>query len=349
MKNLNNVNNVKIGVAILAGGSGTRLWPLSNPGMPKPFIPLGEMGSLYDEAVKRAFSLSPSVVFTVAAEKILPFCKKEGVELLQEPCAKNTAPAVALAGLYLKKQLGEDAVLVVLPADHSIPDTDRFRERFLALASLASRNNGFGLIGISPTYPATGYGYIEIGEEIEKGYKVNSFREKPDHETAEKMVKSGKFLWNSGMFAFPVGLLESEMKKHSGSFVEAAFDYLEKKEEKTYRDLKPDSIDFALMEKTETVYVVRSDFRWSDVGNFKSLYELLPKDEDGNAALGEARVENCRNCLIISDKREFLARDLEGMVVAKTGGGVLATPLKSSEEIKKGVESILADNDRSKK
>lgn len=344
MKKPNNVNSVKIGVAILAGGAGTRLWPLSNPALPKPFVPLGELGTLYDEAVKRAFALSPDIVMTVASEQILPFCERAGVELLREPAAKNTAPAVALAGAKLKEILGEKSLLIVLPADHSIPEFEKFKERFLALARLAVNNNGFGLLGINPTYPATGYGYIELGENVNDGFKVKSFREKPDKETAGKMVESGRFLWNSGMFAFPVKLLESEMKIHATGYFEAAESYVKKGGEESYKSLKSESIDYALMEKTKSVHVVRTDFRWSDVGNYLSLYEMLPKDCNGNAFLGEALVQECKNCLIISERKEFLARNLEGMVVVSNRAGVLAAPLKSSEEIKKGVEEILAGN-----
>ena len=348
MKNANSVNNVKLGVAILAGGSGTRLWPLSHPGMPKPFVRLGETGSLYDEAVRRALALSPEVVFTVAAEKILPFCEREGVELLREPCARNTAPAVALAGAYVRKKLGGDSVLIVLPADHSIPETDKFRERFLTLAGLAKKNGGFGLIGIQPTYPATGYGYIEKGEEAGEGYRVRSFREKPDSEAAARMIGSGQFLWNSGMFAFPVDTLEKEMRLHSPAYVEAATRYVETGDEKPYFDLKPDSIDYALMEKTNEVYVVKSDFKWSDVGNFKSLWELLPKDGDGNAVLGRAAVENCRNCLIITDRNETIVREAEGMTVVDLRSGSLCTPTEKSEAIKKAVESLMAEKKEAK-
>ncbi|MFB3851708.1 MAG: mannose-1-phosphate guanylyltransferase [Acidobacteriota bacterium] len=341
MKNQNNVKSVKIAVAILAGGSGTRLWPLSNPNMPKPFIPLGEIGTLYDEAVKRAFSLSPVAVMTVASEKLLPFCKREGVVLLKEPCAKNTAPAVALAAQYVKKKIGKDAVLIVLPADHSIPDTEKFRERFLLLAEIARKNDGFGLIGIKPTYPATGYGYIEVGEKEGSGFKVKSFREKPDFYTAERMVKSRNFFWNSGMFAFPVDVLENQMSKHCPDYLKEAEKCIEKGDEKGFFELKPDSIDYALMEKAERVYVVESDFRWSDVGNFKSLYEILPKDEDGNAVIGKPKIENCRNCLIISDREETIARELDSVVFVELKEGTLCTTIEKSEGIKKLVEEIL--------
>lgn len=341
MKDQNNVKNVKICVAILAGGSGTRLWPLSNPKMPKPFIPLGEMGSLYDEAVKRAFSLQPKLVLTVASENLLPFCKRDKLHLLKEPCAKNTAPAVALAAQYVKKRIGKEAVLIVLPADHSIPETEKFREKFLLLAEIARENNGFGLVGIKPTYPATGYGYIELGERIGKGFSVKSFREKPNFETAEKMVKSGNFLWNSGMFAFPIDVLEMQMEKHCQEYLKEAENCVEKGDEKGFYNLKPDSIDYALMEKAESVYVVVSDFKWSDVGNFKSLYEILPKDSHNNAVIGNPKIENCKNSLIISDREEVIARELDSMVFVSLKDGSLCTLLEKSEGIKKCVEEIL--------
>jgi mannose-1-phosphate guanylyltransferase/mannose-6-phosphate isomerase len=347
MKNANSVNNVKIGVAILAGGSGTRLWPLSNPALPKPFVPLGGMGTLYEEAVDRAFTLSPDVVIAVASEQILPFCEKRGVELLREPAARNTAPAVALAGAKLKELLGEDSLLIVLPADHTIPEFDKFKERFMTLVRLSTGMNGFGLMGITPTYPATGYGYIETGDAADGGFKVRSFREKPDKDTAQKMVDSGNFLWNSGMFALPVGLLEAELEIHAKGYFEAAESYIRTGEEESYKYLKAESIDYALMEKTKNVFVVKTDFRWSDVGNFQSLYDVLPKDENGNAFLGDPLVQNCKNCLVISDRTECLARNLEGMVVISNQAGVLATPIRSSEEIKKGVEQILFKNKRS--
>ncbi len=341
MNSQNSVNNVKCVVAILAGGSGTRLWPLSNPEVPKPFIQLGTIGSLYDEAVRRAFSLSPEMVLTVASEKLLPFCKRENVDLLKEPCAKNTAPAVALAAVYAKKKVGEECVLIVLPADHSIPETEKFSERFLTLAKLSRNKNGFGLMGIKPTYPATGYGYIEVGEEIEKGFKVKSFREKPDYQTAETMVKSGNFLWNSGMFAFPVDVLLKEMDILCPDYLRAAEKCVLENNDEPFKNLKPDSIDYAVMEKARNVYVLKADFKWSDVGNFKSLYEILPKDEQGNAIIGDAKIENCTNSLIISDKKEAIVREINSMVFVTLKEGSLCTPLDKSEGIKKLVEEIL--------
>lgn len=339
--NKNNVKNLKIGVAILAGGSGTRLWPLSNPDNPKPFIQLKNIGSLYDNAVERAFSLKPELVVTIASEKLIGFCKRENVELLIEPCPKNTAPAVALAAMYLKEKIGEGSVLVVLPADHYIPDKEKFSERFLKLAEISRKYDGFGLMGISPTYPATGYGYIEMGEEIENGYKVLSFREKPDYENAKKMVESKRFLWNSGMFSFPIDVLLKEMEKHCPQYVNGAREYIENKNDKTFFKLKPDSIDYALMEKATNVFVIKCDFNWSDVGNYKSLYEILDKDENGNVIIGNPKVENCKNSLIIADREDVIVREIESMVFVSLKEGALATPIEKCEGIKKMVEEIL--------
>ncbi|MCI4398044.1 MAG: mannose-1-phosphate guanylyltransferase [Acidobacteria bacterium] len=325
--------------AVLAGGSGTRLWPLSTATRPKPFVPLGDMGTLYEATVSRAKALGGETV-TVAGEPLRPLCEAPGVRVLLEPARRNTAAAVALAACDAIKRHGDGAILLVLPSDHAIEGD--FSGTVNSLAGLCESEGALGVMGIEPSGPETGYGYLEAAEPLESGFRLARFVEKPDRAKAETMIASGRFAWNSGMFVFPLVALREAMRRHCPEIWSAAEGVVLRGDDAAFRALRPISVDYALMEKAERTVMVRARFSWSDVGNFASLYAILPKDANGNAGWGPGRAESCRNCLLITSRKETLLRGLDGIAFVETGEGRLAVPLSQSEQIREGVEAITA-------
>ena len=335
---MNSSNSLKYCCAILAGGSGTRLWPLSTPERPKPFVPLGSRGTLFDATVRRAADLGAEVS-VVASGALRPHCGGAGVRFLEEPAARNTAAAVALAACDARARAGEEAILVVLPSDHWIEGD--FPGTVRDLAALCAAEGALGVIGIPPAGPETGYGYLEAGEEAGAGFGVVRFTEKPDRARAEAMLATGRYLWNSGMFVFPVGVLRRVFLDHAPEVWRAAEAWVEGGDGAPYRAVRSISVDYAIMEKAPKVCGVPARFAWSDVGTFASLHAALERDADGNAGWGPGRVEACRGCLVVTRRRETLVRGLEGQAVVETEGGLLVTPLARGEEIRSGVEAIL--------
>lgn len=341
----NNVNSLQTGklyVSILAGGQGTRLWPISTPLYPKPFVGLGPVGTLYDGTLTRAWALNPAAVVTIGAAALRGFCNRGGADFLEEPAGRNTAAAVALAGAHAWTKVGPGGLLLILPADHYIPDADHFSRTVAALARVCEQNQALGVMGIKPSGPETAYGYIEAGEATGEGFVVRRFIEKPDRAKAETLLAQGRFSWNSGMFLFPLAALKQEMAAHCQGYWEACERWLEQGEPDPYLSLNAISVDYALMEKTSRVVMVPTDFAWSDVGTFPSLYALLPKDPSGNAGWGPGQVEGCTGCLIVTRKKETLIKGLSRQVVVETEAGLLVASMDQSEGIRSAVESILS-------
>ena len=339
--NMNNGNIENLYVAILAGGSGTRLWPLSTPACPKPFVPLGSLGSLYDGAVERAKALGAVRVFTVGSASIAPLCRAPGVEFLEEPGARNTSPAVALAAARAWREAAGEGLLLVLPADHHIPGLDQFCLTLRQLAQAVLSANALGVIGMAPTGPSTSYGYIEEGACAGEGFRVARFIEKPDCAKAEALLAQGNVYWNSGMFLYPLRVLREELAAHAPGLWEASEAWLDRGDPAPYLAAEKISVDYALMEKSSRVVMVPGRFAWSDVGTFSALYEFLPKDAAGNAGWGPGHVEDCHGCLVVTRTPRALVRGLKGMAAIETEGGLLVTPLAGSEGIRAGVEAIL--------
>jgi mannose-1-phosphate guanylyltransferase len=281
-------------------------------------------------------------VVTIAEASLRSHCFGEGATFAEEPEARNTAPAVALAGVHAARALGRDAVVVVLPADHHVPDEPAFARTLLCLVDLCLKEESLGVMGIRPSGPETGYGYLESGEALPGGFRLARFVEKPGREAAQKMLDAGTFSWNSGMFVFPVAILEREMKILCPGMWEAAEAWVDRGEAAAYRSLESISVDYALMEKTSRVVMVPASFAWSDVGGFRSLHALLPKDDARNAGWGPGRSESCEGCLIITCKQETLVRALKDTAYVETDAGTLVTPLAEAEGIRAGVEAILA-------
>jgi mannose-1-phosphate guanylyltransferase/mannose-6-phosphate isomerase len=338
---MNNGNSVKLFVAILAGGSGTRLWPLSPPACPKPFVPLGPLGSLYGGTVARAQALGAERVFTVGSGALKHHCEMTGVEFLEEPGARNTAPAIALAGARAWREAGGEGLLLVLPADHHIPEVEPFAQTLERLARVALAENALGVMGMSPTGPEVSYGYIEQGPPVGEGFRVARFIEKPDKAKAEALLLQGNVAWNSGMFLYPLEVLREEMALHAPGLWEAADAWLDAKDSAPYLGARSISVDYALMEKSSRVVLVPGRFAWSDVGTFQALHEFLPKDAEGNAGWGPGRIEGCSGCLVVTHSPRTLVRGLNGMAVIDTADGLLTTPLQGSDGIRSGVEAVL--------
>lgn len=343
---------------ILSGGAGTRLWPLSRQLHPKQFHSvLGGEHTLLQETWQRISEypgiLSPLIVcneehrFFVAEQ--MSEVGVEDCQILLEPAGRNTAPAVTLAALRATIQL-DDPLLLVLPADHAIQDRKAFHDVIDGAVTVAERG-GLVTFGITPSSPHTGYGYIQMGDKKSSGggSSVESFVEKPDLELAQKYLKSGDYLWNSGMFLFKASAWIEEASSYASEILSACQTAIERSVEDSYF-LRPDreaflqspsdSIDYAVMEKTTNGWVVPMNAGWSDVGSWQSLWEVGTQDRDGNIYEGDVLVENVRNSFIHAGHRLVVAMDVEDLVIVETGDAVLVMRRESEQAIKKVVEQL---------
>jgi mannose-1-phosphate guanylyltransferase/mannose-6-phosphate isomerase len=342
---------LKVYPILLAGGSGTRLWPVSRALYPKQLVKLIGENSLVQNTIKR---LRPSLDI----ENVRIVCGKEHVheierhikeigvspenKIIAEPCGRNTAPAILLA-MRLVLENERDAVLCIFPADHVIRDEYVFHERLAAAVKLAEMDY-IVTFGITPHYPETGYGYIEGGEEISFGaFSVKRFVEKPDLETAKRYIDAGNFFWNSGMFAFKASVMGRELS----ILYPELFHQMEKLpikgaliSKKDYRQLPNISIDYAVMEKTDKAAVLPSDFGWSDIGSWKSLYDFLPKDGMGNVIDGDVISEDTRSCFIMGYERLIATNGIRNMVVVETPDSVFVSDMETSRNVKNIVDKL---------
>jgi mannose-1-phosphate guanylyltransferase len=332
---------------ILCGGSGTRLWPISRTLMPKQFVKLFDKQSLFQLTVKRNSLLCRTQLIVSNAEQYflaidqLQELNKTNNKYLLEPIGRNTAPAIALACFELDS---EDIVLVT-PSDHLIKDEKAYHQAILRAKELAN-NDSLVTFGIKPTFAETGFGYIEAAN-LEKE-DVKAFHEKPDFDTATKYLKAGNYYWNSGMFMFKAGIFLQELEKHSPKIYETALQAFENSTKDSVIRIKhddmtnipEDSIDYAVMEKSNRVKVVASDIGWSDVGSFDALYEELPKDENGNTSNSQHISIDSKNNLIYSTERKIATVDIEDLIIVDTGDALLISKKGSSQKVKKVVEKI---------
>ncbi|WP_202318604.1 mannose-1-phosphate guanylyltransferase/mannose-6-phosphate isomerase [Archaeoglobus neptunius] len=326
-------------IVILAGGSGTRLFPLSREELPKQFIEIFENRSLFQHTVRRALMLAdPEDIYIVANEKhkfrVLDQLAEIGVEIpniLLEPVAKNTLPAV----IYALREIGGDATVAVMPADHLIDANEDFIKAFKNAEKLA--DNHIVTFGVKPTHPHTGYGYIKPGKELGEGFLVERFIEKPNRETAEMLIREG-CLWNSGIFVFSKDLFLEECGKH----VPEVLGLLEKTD---YISLPEVSIDKGVMEKTDKAAVIPLNTFWSDVGSFDAIYELYKKDDRGNAISGEILIVDSENNLAISERLLALV-GVRDLAVIDTGDVVLVSSKKDSQKIRDIVRILREKGDK---
>jgi mannose-1-phosphate guanylyltransferase/mannose-6-phosphate isomerase len=342
---------IKVYSVLLAGGTGSRLWPISRELYPKQLVNLVGADSLVQSTIKRLLpDLEATRVRIVCGEEhyfeIARHLEEIDVpaegKIITEPCGRNTAPAILLAALNILKS-EKDAILLIFPSDHVIKDSDSFRER-LKKAIILARKNHIVTFGIKPTAPETGYGYIEGGKAVGgDGRAIKRFVEKPDEKTARKYIKAGNFYWNSGMFAFKASVLIKEFRAHEPVLLKSMQKMLKKESAVTveeYSKLPDISIDYAIMEKTTKGVVLPSDFGWSDIGSWKSLYDFLPKGENDNVVEGDVILQETRNCFIRGDNRLIVANDLEDIVVVETPDTVFVSDLHTSKNVKSIVSEL---------
>ena len=343
---------------IMAGGAGTRFWPRSREAEPKQFLPLvGEKSLLADTVERIAPLVPPERVLIVTGNEFVDRVRREmpGIpasNVLGEPLGRNTAPCVALAAARASRKWGGDEVMAVLPADHHIGDRDRFLSVLSAGEEFCRREKALLTIGVEPTGPETGYGYLEIGEALgrageREAFRVARFVEKPNRAKAEEYLGAGRFLWNSGMFLWRVDVIIDALKEHMPGaskafplFREAAEEDLYAVLEWEYPRLPSISIDYAVMEKASNVAVIPADFPWSDVGSWNALGGLLRRDDAGNETVGEHLGIDTRRCVIVSGDRLVATIGVEDLIVVETDDAILVCPRDRAQEVRSVVERL---------
>ena len=335
-------------VLLLTGGSGTRLWPLSRRRFPKQFLRFGELSLLRETAQRLLQSVKPEdiIVLTNKDYRFQVMNELEGLGIshaVLEPVAKNTAPAIALGAAYCRYILGcsDEEVLFVSPSDHKISPPDALAKVMPAIEFMARRGH-IVTLGIPPTRPETGYGYIELGDALEEGfYKVERFTEKPDEATAREYLSSGRFLWNSGMFAFTIGTITQELSRHLPSVGELMLKGYEEMLE-AFSELPSISIDYAVMERSSRIVTLPFEVYWSDVGSWDSLFEVLVKDQNGNVTQGDVLTLSTKNSLVLSKDRLLVTVGLKDSIVVETEDAVFVAPRGESQQVREVVDALTA-------
>ncbi len=352
-----NKNNYCI---IMAGGIGSRFWPLSRVNKPKQFVDILGIGKTFIQMTYERFSsFIPKENFIVVTGKIykdlvleqLPQITEQ--QVLLEPARRNTAPCLAYAAYKIKSQ-NPEAVMVVTPADHLVIDTLEFARVIENNLQYAANHPNLLTIGIQPTFPSTGYGYIEMDNAAEDFGKVKSFKEKPDFETATQFIQKGRFLWNSGMFIWSAKAITEAMEKYSSKiasdFQNLSDSYYSSNEQqmvdKTYMECESISIDYAIMEKADNVYVTKADFGWSDLGTWTSLYEHGEKDEKDNLIKAEnSVVTDTRNTFIkeLNNNKLVVVDGVENLLVVDTDDALFISQREDEGRVKRVIEKATGE------
>lgn len=341
---------------IMAGGSGTRFWPLSRKARPKQFLPLTSNKPLIAETAARLTGLAKPKDVRVVCGKAHEKAVKQALKLppgnvVVEPVARNTAPAIALAAAHVAAK-DPAGILAVLPSDHHVADVPGFK-RVLAAAAAVAEGGHLVTIGIKPSRPETGYGYIRVGEPLTgEARKVQAFVEKPDLETAKRYVESGEYLWNGGIFLFRADAILAAFREHMPELWKGLEKIQAAVGKRTYAGvlakvfpkLPSTSIDYGVMEKASNIAVVPGDFGWSDVGSFAALPEVRKADEKGNIVSGKgAVVVDCEGCVVLAtDDRPLAVVGMKDVVAVDAGDAVLVVPREKSQEVRKVVEALKA-------
>ena len=342
---------------ILAGGTGTRLWPLSRELYPKQLLNLTEDISLLQATIKRIMAMPnmlPPIVVVGEEHRFLTQNQidelglQEKIQIILEPVGRDTGPAICAAAVYALKELDEETMLVVLPADHLISNPKAFQKGVEQAEKFAAQGN-LVTFGITPNSPETGYGYIQKGE----GNEVLSFVEKPDRETAEKYIAEGNYFWNSGIFAFTLKTFIEELRTHApqicssmeksvelGQMDEAFF----RLDQLSMEACACESVDYALMEKSGRIALVPVDMEWNDIGLWQALWDVSRKDADGNVIQGNVILEDVHDSLVRAENRMVAGVGLKDTLVVETADAILVAPLDRAQDVKKIVTRIKADN-----
>lgn len=344
----------------MAGGMGTRFWPMSRKAYPKQLLNFTGSKSMLQKTYDRIKTLiaDENILVITSAElkkaiqKQLPMLPKENI--IGEPEGKNTAPCIGLAATIIEKKASENEIMVILPADHLVSNLANFRKTIQAGMDYAQESNSLITLGIEPTYPETGYGYIQTDQKITTRkrkdiFKVRTFAEKPNVDTAERFIRSGDFLWNSGIFIWSVKAIMREIDEHLpelsadlnliGKFVGKPM--FKKMLSEMYSRTKSVSIDYGIMEVTKNVFVIKSDFQWNDLGSWEAVYNISNKDVKGNVCHTKKEIlVDSNNNYFYSPKKLLAAVDIEGLVVIDMDDAILICKKDRSQEIKTIVDYL---------
>lgn len=336
---------------ILAGGSGTRFWPLSRKSRPKQLLALEGETSLLRQTVERLRPLVPPESVWICTTRALAEAVRADVpevppeQVLLEPQGRNTAPAIGWS-VRSMPAAARDGVVLVLPSDHRVGDPEGFRGALARAAAAIEREDRVMTLGVTPRWAETGYGYLELepGTGPDAVRRVRRFVEKPDPETAERFFRSGDYLWNAGIFLFRgstlldiLGRLQPELAQGLEEIAAAP-----ERLDELYAKLPSDSIDYAVMEKLEGIATLPLDCGWSDLGSWAALDEVLARDGSGNTGRGDRLAIEARDNLLFADEGTIAVVGVEGLVVVRTGDTVLVCPKERSQEVKKIVSELQA-------
>jgi len=350
---------MKIVPVILSGGSGTRLWPLSRKEYPKQYLPLAGDNTMLQETILRLSgldNLADPIIICNADHRFLVAeqCQQIDIKnpvILLEPVGRNTAPAIAAAALQSINSL-DDAVLLVLSADHVIQDVDAFHQA-INIASQQAQEGKLATFGIVPTDANTGYGYIRASkDDSDDAHKVEEFVEKPDLQTAQAYLEQGNYLWNSGMFMFKAATLIDELTVHSLDIVNSVNDAVNnaaqdldfiRLDKQAFESSPSDSIDYALMEKSDNVVVVPLDAQWNDIGAWSALHEIGIKDTNGNVIKGDVITQDTTNTYINANHHIVATIGVDNLIVVDTSDATFIAAQDKAQEVKSLVESLQSD------
>ena len=353
---------------IMAGGKGTRFWPLSTENQPKQLLSLVGNTSLLQQTVARIAPLMPlEDIYVVTGESLVSVTKHHVPDLpsgniIAEPVGRNTLPCIGLAALHLKKREGGDGVMAVLPTDHVIQDQQRFRKLLQYAENIAANDNVLITFGVPPTRVETGYGYIHIGATVHTAddfqvFQVRQFVEKPDRETTEKYLESQEYLWNSGMFVWRVGVILNAIKIYQPSIyqqlmeIDAAIGTANETEviSHAYSQMEEISVDYGVMEKAKEVLVIPADIGWNDVGHWGAMHELYERDTSGNTVRGKHIGIDTQDCIIFNQTAQnpdviegklIATIGVSDLVIVESECAVLICPIDRVQEVKDLVEKL---------
>lgn len=344
---------------IMAGGSGTRFWPRSRVVKPKQYLSLFGDLSLIQESVQRFANFIPEeCIYVVSAKSQQEVLESQTTNLpkenmIYEPVGKNTLPAIGLAALFIAEK-DPDGILIVSPSDHLIQNDELFQQCIESAALIAEKNDGIVTIGISPKYPATGYGYVQTAEEIQIGQSIKSFAvtqfvEKPNVEVATRYLKSGGFFWNSGIFIFKVSVFLESVQKYAPELYadlmrikeHIGAETYEEAVDRIYREVTSISVDYGILEKASNVFLVQGDFVWNDLGSWEEVYKYdSNKDENQNATTGEVVLIDTKNSYVYAPNSLVALVGLDDVIVVQEGDTILVCKRDRAEDIKAVVGEI---------
>lgn len=347
---------------ILAGGSGTRFWPMSRAKLPKQVLNISGNDVMINETIQHCLSFIPReshyIVTASSQADTIREVLMEGVpreNILEEPCQRNTAPCILYAALRLKKKLeGEgqaDGVMCVFPSDHYITDSGGFSRIMERAVELADQSGKLITLGIKPTFPSTGYGYINFGDQegAEGFYSVQEFIEKPSYDRAVQYAADGKYLWNSGIFIWKISTILQNFQRYLPRIYDRMMPWYEaigtEREKETldriYPTLQKISIDFGILERSDEVLVCPADIGWNDVGSWDALGAIFPPDEKGNILRAENSVLlDTTDCIVYSEKQLVSAIGLNNMIVVSTGDALMVCPKSKAQDVKRIVDEL---------